>query len=87
MGGKPLQLDIAADNLRDCSEITVICQDHPGLFARLSGACALAGLSILDARITTTNDGLAIDTLHVKCPEAGTRAARWYAGRPGAPAP
>ena len=71
MGDKPLQLDIVEDGLRDCSEITVICQDHPGLFARLSGACALAGLSILDARITTTNDGLAIDTLHVQCSEAG----------------
>jgi [protein-PII] uridylyltransferase len=71
MGDKPLQLDIVADSLRDCSEITVICQDHAGLFARLSGACALAGLSILDARITTTNDGLAIDTLHVKCHETG----------------
>jgi [protein-PII] uridylyltransferase len=71
MGDKPLQLDIVEDVLRDCSEITVICQDHAGLFARLSGACTLAGLSILDARITTTNDGLAIDTLHVKCSEAG----------------
>ena len=71
MEDRPLQLDIAADAARDCSEITLICQDHPGLFARLSGACALAGLSILDARITTTNDGLAIDTLHVHCPEAG----------------
>lgn len=71
MGTAPLQLDIVKDELRDCSEITVICQDHAGLFARLSGACALSGLSILDARITTTNDGLAIDTLHVKCSEAG----------------
>ena len=71
MDDDPLQLDIVADPLRDCSEITVICQDHAGLLARLSGACALAGLSILDARITTTNDGLAIDTLHVQCSEAG----------------
>jgi [protein-PII] uridylyltransferase len=51
--------------LRDCSEVTLICQDHAGLFARLSGACAVAGLSIYDARITTTNDGMAVDTLHV----------------------
>ena len=71
MGDKPLQLDIIADPVRDCSEITVICQDHAGLFARLSGACALAGLSILDARITTTTDGLAIDTMHVQCSEVG----------------
>ena len=64
-GEASLALDISADVLRDCSEVTLICQDHPGLFARLSGACAVAGLSIYDARITTTNDGMAVDTLHV----------------------
>ena len=63
--GDALALDVHEDALRDCSEITIICQDHAGLFARLAGACALAGLTILDARITTTHDGLAIDALHV----------------------
>ncbi len=61
----PVLLEIKPDELRDCSEITLICQDHPGLFARLAGACAVAGLTILDARITTTRDGMAIDGLHV----------------------
>lgn len=65
MAGEPMALEVHGDKLRDCSEITIICQDHAGLFARLAGACALAGLTILDARITTTRDGLAIDTLHV----------------------
>ena len=64
-GGHLLALEVHDDTLRDCSEITIICQDHAGLFARLAGACALAGLTILDARITTTHDGLAIDALHV----------------------
>jgi [protein-PII] uridylyltransferase len=63
--GEPMALEVHSDKLRDCSEITIICQDHAGLFARLAGACALAGLTILDARITTTRDGLAIDALHV----------------------
>ncbi|MBL70693.1 MAG: [protein-PII] uridylyltransferase [Rhodobiaceae bacterium] len=63
--GEPVALEVHGDKLRDCSEITIICQDHAGLFARLAGACALAGLTILDARITTTRDGLAIDALHV----------------------
>ena len=30
----------------------------------------MAGLTILDARISTTRDGLAIDTLHVACSDA-----------------
>jgi [protein-PII] uridylyltransferase len=63
--GEPMALEVHGDKLRDCSEITIICQDHAGLFARLAGACALAGLTILDARITTTRDGLAVDALHV----------------------
>lgn len=63
--GEASVLAVHADKLRDCSEITIICQDHAGLFARLAGACALAGLTILDARITTANDGMAIDALHV----------------------
>ena len=63
--GEPVALEVHGDKLRDCSEITIICQDHAGLFARLAGACALAGLTILDARITTTQDGLAVDALHV----------------------
>ena len=65
MGKAPVALDVAPDALRDCSEVTIICQDHAGLFARIAGAMAVAGLTILDARITTTSDGLAIDTLHV----------------------
>lgn len=77
----PMLLEIDADKLRDCSEITLICQDHPGLFARLAGACAVAGLTILDARITTTHDGMAIDALHVARTDAAgpldaTQAAR-----------
>ncbi len=69
MGDDPMALDITADALRDCSEIVIICQDDAGLFARLSGACAVAGLTILDAHITTTNEGLAIDALHVARPD------------------
>ena len=61
-----MQIEVRRDKLRDCSEVTLICQDHAGLFARLTGACLVAGLDILDARITTSHDGLAVDTLHVR---------------------
>ena len=49
----------------------MILSGPSGSFCPALGACALAGLSILDARITTTKDGLAIDALHVRCSEAG----------------
>jgi [protein-PII] uridylyltransferase len=66
MGRQPIMLDISPDVMRDCSEVTFIAQDHPGLFARITGACAVAELTILDARISTTRDGMAVDALHVQ---------------------
>ena len=59
-------IDFADDDLRGCSEVTLIGRDHAGLFARLTAACALVGLNILDAQITTTDDGLAVDGLKVQ---------------------
>jgi [protein-PII] uridylyltransferase len=63
---QPMIVDFNFDEMRDATELTVVAEDHPGLFARLTGACAVAGLNILDARITTTRDGLAVDTLYVQ---------------------
>lgn len=76
MKDQPLFIDVAPDPTGDCSEVTFIAQDHAGLFARITGACAVAGLTILDARISTTRDGMAIDTLHVqRAGEAGALEA------------
>jgi [protein-PII] uridylyltransferase len=33
--------------------------DHPGIFARLAGALALAGANVVDARTYTSSDGIA----------------------------
>ena len=63
-------VDFYFDQLREVTAVTFISPDHPGLFARLTGACAVAGLNILDARITTTRDGMAVDTLYVRDPES-----------------
>jgi [protein-PII] uridylyltransferase len=43
--------------------------DHPGLFFRLSGAIALAGATILGAKIHTTRDGMALDNFIVQTPD------------------
>jgi len=47
-----------------------ICYDHPGLFSRLTGACAVAGLDIVDARTLTTRDGIALFLLRLQDPQA-----------------
>ena len=48
------------------TEITVYAADHPGLFSRIAGALAVAGASIVDARIHTLTNGMALDTFWVQ---------------------
>lgn len=50
---------------REYSELTIVTQDRPGLFAMLTGVLATAGLSIGGARITTSHDGLALDVFQI----------------------
>jgi [protein-PII] uridylyltransferase len=47
------------------TRVTVYAPDRPGLFYRISAALAGAGAEIVDARIHTTRDGMALDNLLV----------------------
>ena len=40
--------------------------DHAGLFARLTGALAVAGANIVGASIFTTSDGMAVDRFRIQ---------------------
>jgi [protein-PII] uridylyltransferase len=53
---------------RGATLVTVYAADHPGLFYRAAGAIHLAGGSIIDARIHTTRDGMALDNFLVQDP-------------------
>ncbi len=53
---------------RGATLVTVYAADHPGLFYRIAGAIHLAGGNIIDARIHTTRDGMAIDNFLVQDP-------------------
>ena len=66
--GAPLHVGAAVYPARGATLITVTATDHPGLFYRLVGAIHLAGASIIDARIHTTRDGLALDNFLVQDP-------------------
>ena len=48
------------------TEITIYAQDHPGLFAAITGAMALSGASVVDAKIMTLTDGMALDTFWIQ---------------------
>ena len=69
----PLAVDFLTDEFRARSEMLLYAADHPGLFMKVAGALALSGVSIVDAHIFTTVDGMALDTLGFQ--DATTRLA------------
>jgi [protein-PII] uridylyltransferase len=53
------------DTTSGMTRVTVFAPDRPGLFYRIASALSGAGASIVDARIHTTRDGMALDNLLV----------------------
>ena len=64
--GAPLSVQKQVDRARAVTEITLYTADHPGLFSRIAGALAVCGANIVDARIMTMSNGMALDTLWVQ---------------------
>ena len=62
----PLTVDTQPLPARAVTEVTVYCADHAGLFSKISGALAVAGASIVDARIHTMTNGMALDTFWIQ---------------------
>jgi [protein-PII] uridylyltransferase len=69
--GEMLALDAVSNAFRAVTEITVYTPDHPGLFAQVTGAMAVAGGSIVDAKVFTTSDGFALDIFSVQDADGG----------------
>ena len=61
---KPVELHRLED--RAATLATIYAPDQPGLFYRVAGAISLAGGNIIDARIHTTNDNMALDNLLIQ---------------------
>jgi [protein-PII] uridylyltransferase len=61
---KPLETAVQKD--RGATLVTIYAKDRPGLFYRAAGAISLAGGNIIDARIHTTDDGMALDNFLVQ---------------------
>jgi [protein-PII] uridylyltransferase len=53
---------------RGATLVTVYAADHPGLFYRIAGAIHVSGGNIIDARIHTTRDGMALDNFLIQDP-------------------
>ncbi|MBL8806226.1 MAG: [protein-PII] uridylyltransferase [Rhodospirillales bacterium] len=67
-GKMPLAVDTRIDRARTITEITIYTDDHPGLFARIAGAMAVAGANIVAANVFTMSNGRALDTFSIQTP-------------------
>ena len=63
---RPLTVDTRIDRGRAITEVTIYASDHHGLFSRLAGALAACGADIVDARIFTMTNGMALDVFTVQ---------------------
>ncbi|MFN8543357.1 MAG: [protein-PII] uridylyltransferase [Candidatus Binatia bacterium] len=75
----PLATEVAHAPDRGSSEFAVCTRDRPGLFAMLTGVLASHGLNILAARISTSTDGVALDSFRLQNPagDASIDPERW----------
>lgn len=73
--------DIRLD-VRDVGDVTrciVAARDQPGFLVAVSGVLALHGIEVHDARLSTSSDGIVVDTFHVEDGHEGGVVApdRW----------
>src|SRR3546814_3166032 len=57
------------------TEMTIYTQDHPGLFSCLAGAFATVGANVVDAKIFTTPQGMALDVFWIQDGDSNAFAA------------
>ncbi|WP_373087986.1 [protein-PII] uridylyltransferase [Sneathiella sp.] len=69
--GSLFTLETRSDPFRSITEVIVYTADHPGLFARVTGAMSISGANIVDAKIHTTVDGMALDTFYIQDAQGG----------------
>ena len=69
--GAPLTVEKRIDRDRAVTEITLYTADHPGLFSRIAGALAVCGANIVDAKIVTMTNGMALDTFWIQDQNGG----------------
>ena len=62
----PYALSARTADASAVTEIILYAADEPGLFARVAGAMAVSGVNIVDAKIMTTTDGMALDTFYIQ---------------------
>ena len=61
----PISVATNFDEPTGTTQVRIYSDDHPGLLMRLAGAISLSGANIVDARIHTTRDGMALNNIGI----------------------
>ncbi|MEZ5842845.1 MAG: [protein-PII] uridylyltransferase [Hyphomicrobiaceae bacterium] len=61
-----LATSFTSDAFTAITELAVLAPNHPRLLALFAGCCAASGANIIGAQISTTRDGLALDTFLIE---------------------
>jgi [protein-PII] uridylyltransferase len=69
--GRALSIRTLPDQASGTTLVSIWAEDHPGLFYRIAGGISMAGANIVDARIHTSRDGMALDNLVIQDPLGG----------------
>jgi [protein-PII] uridylyltransferase len=59
-------IQFSQDKQRLATEIIVYTKDKPGLLYKLSGAVSISGFNVIEAKVSTLNNGMALDVLWVR---------------------
>ena len=71
-----LTISSRVEEARDATEIVIYTPDHPGLFATIAGAMALAGASVVGAKVMTLSNGMALDMFRIQDADGSAYASR-----------
>lgn len=63
---KRTHIQISQNKQKSATEIIVYTKDKPGLLYRLSGAVSISGFNVIEAKVSTLNNGMALDVLWVR---------------------
>ncbi|MBM7068127.1 [protein-PII] uridylyltransferase [Actibacterium sp. 188UL27-1] len=66
LGDDEVKLDLTPDTDRDATRACFALADHPGIFTRVTGALALVGANVVDARSYTSKDGFATSVFWIQ---------------------
>ncbi len=61
-----IKTSLTPDEDRDATRACFVMNDHPGIFSRISGALALVGANVVDARAYTSKDGFGTNTFWIQ---------------------